>query len=84
MKIRKIDINELKDLLQNGEVKFEYLKKDRTVRAVRGTMKPEVIKPRLKGGKSKVGDSGYTVYYDLDKDAFRCFAESRLVGVVEE
>ena len=29
MKTRKIDINELKNLLKNGEVKFEYLKKGR-------------------------------------------------------
>lgn len=49
-----------------------------------GTMKSDIITPKLKGGKSTVGGSGYTVYYDLDKDAFRCFAESRLVGVVEE
>lgn len=84
MKTRKIGIDELKDLFRNGEVRFEYLKKDGTVRAARGTMKPEVVNPRLKGGKSTVGDSGYTVYYDLDREAFRCFAESRLVGVVEE
>ena len=84
MKTRKIGIDELKDLLHNGEVRFEYLKRDGTVRVARGTMKPEVVKPRLKGGKSTVGDSGYTVYYDLDREAFRCFAESRLVGMVEE
>lgn len=36
MKTRKIDINELKNLLKNGEVKFEYLKKDGTVRTARG------------------------------------------------
>lgn len=84
MKTRKIDINELKNLLKNGEVKFEYLKKDGTVCTARGTMKSDIITPKLKGGKSTVGGSGYTVYYDLDKDAFRCFAESRLVGVVEE
>ena len=84
MKTRKIGIDELKNLLCDGEVRFEYLKKDGTVRNGRGTMKSDIIKSRLKGGKSTVGDAGYTVYYDLDKDAFRCFAESRFIGVVEE
>lgn len=84
MKLRKVSIDELNDLLHSGEVKFEYLKKDGTVRTARGTMKSDVITPRLKGGKSTVGGAGYTAYFDLDKDAFRCFAESKLLGVVEE
>lgn len=84
MKTRKVTAKELVDMLHNGEVRFEYLKNDGTVREARGTMKKEVVESRLKGGKSTVKGAGYTTYYDLDKDGFRCFAESRLIGVVEE
>ena len=81
--IRKVSPQELNEMLHKGTVKFQYIKKDGSVREANGTLKSDVVKANLRGGASTVKDAGYTSYFDIDKQAFRCFAESKLVGVVE-
>ena len=81
--MKKVTIKELREMLINGTVKFQYTKKDGSVRTAVGTLKSSLITHKPAGGENKVKGAGYTTYFDLEKDAFRCFAESKLLGVVE-
>ena len=84
MKIRKVTSAELHEMLCKGSVKFQFTKNDGSVRTAVGTLKNDLITRKPAGGENKVKNAGYTTYFDIEKDAFRCFAESRLLGVVEE
>ena len=81
--MKKVTAEELRKMLCQGTVKFQYTKKDGSVRTAVGTLKSSLITHKPAGGENKVKSAGYTTYFDLEKDAFRCFAESRLLGVVE-
>ena len=81
---KKVTASELHEMLCKGTVKFQFTKKDGSVRTAVGTLKSSLITNKPAGGENKVKNAGYTTYYDLDEDAFRCFAESRLLGVIEE
>ena len=84
MKLKKVNASELHEMLCKGTVKFQFTKKDGTVRTAVGTLKSDFITRKPAGGENKVEGAGYTTYFDIEKDAFRCFAESKLLGVVEE
>lgn len=80
---RKVTPFELNEMLHKGKVRFQYVKKDGSIRTAVGTLKSDLITTKSKGGENNVKQAGYTVYFDVEKDAFRCFADGRLVGVVE-
>lgn len=80
---KKVTPKELHEMLCSGKVKFQYTKKDGTVRTAIGTLNPGMITNKPAGGRNTVKEAGYTTYFDIEKDAFRCFAESKLIGVVE-
>ena len=82
--MKKVSAEELHKMLTLGTVKFQYTKKDGSIRTAVGTLKSSLITRKPAGGENKVKNAGYTTYFDVEKDAFRCFAESRLLGVVEE
>jgi hypothetical protein len=84
MKIKKVTGTELHEMLCKGQVKFQYKKNDGSIRTAVGTLKSSMITNKPSGGQNKVKDAGYTSYFDMEKDAWRCFAESKLIGVVEE
>jgi hypothetical protein len=84
MKLKKVNASELHEMLCKGKVKFQFTKKDGSVRTAVGTLKSSMITNKPSGGQNKVKDAGYTSYFDVEKDAWRCFAESKLIGVVEE
>jgi hypothetical protein len=84
MKLKKVNASELHEMLCKGKVKFQFTKKDGSVRTAVGTLKSSMITNKPSGGQNKVKDAGYTSYFDIEKDAWRCFAESKLIGVVEE
>lgn len=81
--MKKVTITELKEMLCKGQVKFQYKKNDGSVRTAVGTLKSSMITRKPYGGQNKVKDAGYTSYFDVEKDAWRCFAESKLIGVME-
>ena len=81
--MKKVTPAQLHDMLCKSIVKFQYTKKDGSVRTAVGTLKSSLITRKPAGGENKVKGAGYTTYFDLEKDAFRCFAESKLLGVVE-
>lgn len=82
--MKKVNITELKEMLTKGQVKFQYKKNDGTIRTAVGTLKSSLITNKPSGGQNKVKGAGYTSYFDVEKDAWRCFAESKLIGVVED
>ena len=84
MKLKKVNASELHEMLCKGKVKFQFTKNDGSVRTAVGTLKNEFITKKPAGGENKVKGAGYTTYFDIEKDAFCCFAESKLLGVVEE
>ena len=84
MKIKKVTDTELHEMLCKGKDKFQLTKTGGTVRTAAGTLKNDLITRKPAGGENKVEGAGYTTYFDIEKDAFRCFAESKLIGVVED
>ena len=68
----------LLEQLGKGEVRFEYLKVNGEKRHARGTLchgiSPEFDSYEFKNDKPDVGqmDFGIIVYFDLDKQEFRC------------
>jgi hypothetical protein len=83
MKMKKVNASELHEMLCKGQVKFQYKKNDGTIRTAVGTLKSSLITNKPSGGQNKVKAAGYTSYFDVEMDAWRCFAESKLIGVAE-
>lgn len=83
MKTSKVTVTELRDLMKKGTVKFQYVKKDGSIRTAVGTLRSDLITQKPAGGECYPRRQGYTPYFDVEKDAFRVFAESKLLGVVE-
>ena len=81
--MKKVNITELKEMLKKGQVKFQYKKNDGSIRTAVGTLKSDLITRKPSGGQNKVKGAGYVTYFDIEKDWWRCFAESKLIGVVE-
>lgn len=76
-------IQEIKKMLNQGEVKFVFTKKDGTEREARGTTNlgtiPEESHPKGTGA-DVVGDQ--VRYFDLDKNAWRSFNFANFVKVL--
>lgn len=83
MAIRKVTNEELCQMMKEGKVTFQYKKKDGSIREAVGTLKQEFITKKSQGGPCYPKECGYSVYWDVEKDNFRVYAESQLVGVVE-
>ena len=81
--IKKVTVTELREMLKKGTVTFQYTKKDGSVRTAKGTLKSDLITRKPDGGVCYPKEVGYTPYFDVEKDSFRVFAESKLIGVVE-
>lgn len=62
----------LKNAMHKGVVKFLYEKLDGTVRTAWGTLKEDLILQTNGNDNRKKNDSVF-VYYDNEKNAFRCF-----------
>lgn len=75
----------LKEGLRNGVVVFSYKKKDGSIRVAKGTTNLHFIETKysFKGGSSYPKRCGYTSYWDLDKNAWRCFDEKHLEEIIE-
>lgn len=85
----KVPVPDFITMLRSGIVKFEFEKKDGSLRVAYGTRNPKIISDVI--GERPAGDGpkkaprpGFITYFDMEKGSFRCFAEERFVGVVEE
>ena len=84
MKTTKVTVAELREMMKKGTVKFQYTKNDGSLRTAVGTLRSDLITRKPAGGVCHPKEAGYTIYFDVEKDAFRVFAESKFLGVVEE
>lgn len=84
-----ISPKELEKMLNSGIVHFQYRKKPKKgqpedsgeIRDAWGTKENSVISKIPHGGKCPPKESGYTIYFDVEKDDWRAFLDGRLVGV---
>jgi len=72
-----MDIHELKKALYEGIVIFQFVKKDGTLRAARGTTCPELVPSddTPKGARTPEQQAAYdrqtVAFYDIDKKGWR-------------
>lgn len=71
----------LKAALQKGIVKFYFTKVDGSLREAYGTLKESLL-PETKGTGRKPSDT-VQVYYDTEKQEFRCFKKANLMSIAQ-
>ena len=75
-------LDEFSNMLHEGIVEFEFIKKDGTIRSAKGTLEPTHLPPAKVDGDAvprKKNESVF-IYYDLDKNAFRSFVKASFLG----
>ncbi len=65
-------ILKLKKQMKAGIIKFAYEKVDGTIRTAWGTLKEDPI-PQTSGNDNRKKNDTIFVYFDKEKDGFRCF-----------
>ena len=77
-------LDEFSNMLKEGIVEFEFVKKDGTVRSAKGTLEPSLLPPAKPAGDSEVAprkkNESIFVYYDLEKNSFRSFVKESFLG----
>ena len=78
------ELSKLRLKMRDGEVKFEFEKKDGSVRTARGTVKNDLIPKEHRSDERKRSTSDVVFnYFDLDKDDWRCFRKENFLGIVK-
>ena len=79
---KKMMVENLKNSLKERVVKFQFKKKNGTIRTAYGTTNRDVLESNynFKGGDGP-SKHGYTSYWDVEKSDWRCFNENALVAV---
>lgn len=73
-------VDELKSMLHEGIVEFEFIKKDGSVRSAKGTLLKEYLPaPKANSTPHKKSDN-VLVYFDLDKNEYRSMVKASFVG----
>ena len=78
------EIDELVEELHKRIVRFSYTKTDGSVREAIGTLKPGVLNMLSTSSKSKPrnqGNRGCVVYFDLDREDWRCFCPENFITI---
>ena len=73
-------VEEMKSMLHEGIVEFEYIKKDGSVRSAKGTLLKEYLPASNGNTTAPKKNDNVQVYYDLDKKSFRSFLKASFVG----
>ena len=76
------DLQEFSEMLRNGIVDFEFVKKDGTIRQAKGTLVAEHL-PAPKADSDALArktNENVLVYFDMEKQSFRSFVKSSFVG----
>lgn len=73
-------LSKLRKAMKKGIVKFMYTKLSGEVRTAWGTLKEELI-PATSGDNRKKNDS-VMVYFDKEKDSYRCFKVANFLKIV--
>ena len=74
------NVEELKAMLHEGIVEFEFIKKDGSVRNAKGTLLAEYLPASNGNTPARKKNDNVQVYYDLDKKSFRSFLKASFVG----
>lgn len=74
-------IVDLKEHLHNGEVTFEYKKKDGTIRRARGTLRMDVI-PESYWPVLRPTAPDNVRYWDLDSEGWRSFRPENFLRII--
>ena len=74
------ELKEFNEMLHNGIVEFQFIKKDGTLRQAKGTLLKEYLPEPKEGTKSRKSSDNVVVYFDLDKNEFRSFVKESFVG----
>ncbi len=76
--LKKAWVNaKLHNALKRGVVRFTFRKIDGNIRVAFGTL--QGVENMVKGDR-RSGNSTLQVYYDLEKNAFRCFKRANLLS----
>ena len=70
------NLQEFNEMLHNGIVNFEFVKKDGTIRQAKGTLVAEHL-PAPKANKT---NENVLVYFDMEKQSFRSFVKESFLG----
>lgn len=88
--VNMVDMSTFVNMLRSDVVEFQFEKKDGTIRTAYGTRNPKIIADKIGAStsttiKGKSSDKpGLVTYFDMEKVQFRCFAEERFLGVIDE
>ena len=76
------ELKEFNEMLHNGIVEFQFIKKDGTLRQAKGTLLPQYLPPKSDSGEgsSRKPSDNVCVYFDMEKNAFRSFVKTSFVG----
>lgn len=82
----------LQEMLKQGIVHFQFRKKPTkgqpegsgSIRDAWGTKKMDVVSKVPHGGDCPPKRAGYSIYFDLEKEDWRAFADGRLIGVCKK
>lgn len=73
-------VEDLKQMLHEGIVNFEFIKKDGSVRQAKGTLLAEYLPPQTENATPHKKNENVVVYFDMEKKAFRSFVKESFVG----
>ena len=75
---------EIKEILNCRVARFTFRKKDGSVREAYGTRNPQLVREYHATPKGTgVEREGVTTYYDLDKNAWRCFRDEDFLELID-
>ena len=83
MEDNKTIVENLRNALKKGVVRFTYIKKDGSVRQAEGTRNITIAEGRVGCTipAPKSGRNNENAYYDLEKFAWRSFIPSKVVSI---
>lgn len=76
------NLTEFSNMLREGIVDFEFIKKDGTVRSAKGTLLSEHLPAQKADSDStpRKQNENVMVYFDMEKKSFRSFVKESFVG----
>lgn len=79
--VKSTMIDELKNKLHNGYAKFEFVKKDGSIRVAEGCLTPKLMEQKINGTGINRDGVNTVVFWDLEKGAFRSLRFETLIRV---
>lgn len=75
---------DIKEILNYRAARFTFRKKDGSIREAYGTRNPTLVNQNDATPKGTgVERTGVTTYYDLEKNAWRCFRDSDFLELID-